>query len=59
MVDKDLIAKIKRLKEEKRYTLYDLSRKIDIQVATIERWFRTNRINKLYAKIVKERLGIE
>ena len=59
MIDRELIAKIKRLKEEKRYTLYELSRKIDIQVATIERWFKTNRINKLYAEIVKERLGIE
>lgn len=59
MLDRELISKIRQLKEENHYTLYDLSKKIDIQVATLERWFKTNRINKLYAKTVKERLGIE
>ena len=57
MIDKELISKIRQLKEENHYTLYDLSRKIDIQVATLERWLKTNRINKVYAKVVKERLG--
>lgn len=59
MVDPELIEKIRRLKEEKGYTLYDLSKIIDIQVATLERWLKTNRINKLYAQIVRQRLGIE
>ena len=58
MVDKELIGKIRKLKEENHYTLYDLSRRIDIQISTLERWFKTNRINKVYAKVVKERLGI-
>lgn len=58
MLDKELIDKIRQLKIEKAYTLHDLSRKIDIQVATLERWLKTNRINKVYAKMVKERLGI-
>lgn len=58
MIDKELIAKIRQLKEENHYTLYDLSRKIDIQVATLERWLKTNRINKVYAKVVRERLGL-
>lgn len=59
MLDKELIEKIKRLKEERHYTLHDLSKRIDVQVNTLERWFKTNRINRLYAKIVKERLGLE
>ncbi|MBI4974242.1 MAG: hypothetical protein HZC19_00225 [Candidatus Omnitrophica bacterium] len=59
MINKELIEKIRRLKEERHYTLHDLSKKIDIQVPTLERWLKTNRINKLYAKIVKERLGID
>jgi len=58
MIDKELIEKIKRLKEERHYTLHDLSKRIDVQVSTLERWLKTNRINKLYAKLVKERLGI-
>lgn len=58
MIDKELIDKIRALKERNHYTLYDLSRRIDIQVATLERWLKTNRINKLYAKIVREKLGL-
>lgn len=58
MVDKELIRKIIQIKEEKGYTLYDLSKQLDMQVTTIERWLKTNRINKIYAKIVKEKLCI-
>jgi len=58
MIDWELIGKIRQLKEEKGYTLYELSKRIDIQVATLERWLKTGRINKLYAKVVRERLGI-
>lgn len=58
MLDKELIDKIRQLKEERHYTLNDLSKIIDIQIATVERWLKTNRINKLYAKIVREKLGI-
>ncbi|TBR19626.1 hypothetical protein EPO66_00620 [bacterium] len=58
MLDKDLITEIRRIKEEGRYTLYDLSKRLDIQVTTIERWLRTNRINKVYAKVVRDKLGI-
>ncbi|MEW6170429.1 MAG: hypothetical protein AB1472_02575 [Candidatus Omnitrophota bacterium] len=47
-----------QIKEERRYTLYDLSKKLDIQVTTIERWLKTNRINKIYAKLVREKLHI-
>ncbi len=56
MLDKDLIKDILRVKEERRYTLYDLSKRLDIQVTTIERWLKTNRINKVYAKLVREKL---
>jgi hypothetical protein len=46
------------MKEEKGYTLYDLSKRLDIQVTTIERWFQTKRINKVYAQMVKDKLGL-
>jgi hypothetical protein len=58
MIDTVLIAKIRAIKQERGYTLYDLSRIIDIQVSTLERWLKTNRINKVYAKMVKDKLGI-
>ncbi len=59
MLDNELIKKILRVKEENGYTLYDLSKKLDIQVTTIERWLQTRRINKVYAQLVKEKLNIE
>jgi len=59
MVDHELIDKIRKLKEENRYTLHELSKKIDIQISTLERWLKTGRINKVYAEVVKERLGIK
>ena len=59
MVDKELIEKIKQYKEENGYTLHELSKRIDIQISTLERWFKTAHINKVYAKVVRERLGIE
>lgn len=59
MLDADLIQKIMHLKEERRYTLHDLSKKLDVQIATIERWFKTNRINKVYAQLAKSKLDIE
>ena len=59
MVDHELIEKIRRLKEENRYTLHDLSKRIDIHVSTLERWLKTGHINKVYARFVRERLGIQ
>ncbi|MDD4894081.1 MAG: hypothetical protein PHW54_02055 [Candidatus Omnitrophica bacterium] len=59
MVDSELITKILRFKEENGYTLYDLSRKLDLQVTTIERWLKTKRINRIYAKLVREKLDFE
>jgi transcriptional regulator with XRE-family HTH domain len=56
MEDKQLISQIRRLKEERRYTLHDLSRRLDIQIATLERWLKTNRINRLYARFIKDKL---
>ena len=58
MEDKKLIENIKSLKEERKYTLYDLSKILDIQIATIERWLKTNRINRVYAQMVKEKLKL-
>ncbi len=58
MVDKELIRKIIQIKEERGYTLHDLSKQLDIQVTTIERWLKTNHINKVYANLVREKLGI-
>ena len=59
MVDNELIEKLRLLKEQNGYTLHELSKKIDIQISTLERWLKTGRINKVYAKVVRERLGIE
>jgi len=58
MLDKELIKKILWLKKEKGYTLHDLSKRLDLQVTTIERWFKTGHINKIYARMVKEKLGL-
>lgn len=58
MLDRELISKIMNLKIEKDYTLFDLSKKLDLPVSTIERWLKTGRINKVYAQLVKERLRI-
>lgn len=59
MINKELIEKIRQLKERNGYTLYELSKKIDVQVSTLERWLKTNRINRVYAEIVKERLDLD
>lgn len=59
MVDRELTEKIKRLKKEGGYTLYELSKRMDIQVATLQRWLKTGHINRLYAKMVRQKLGIE
>jgi len=58
MIDNELIRKILRFKKENGYTLHDLSKKLDIQITTIERWLQTGRINKVYARLVKEKLNI-
>lgn len=58
MLNQELIAKIVQIKQENGYTLYDLSKKLDIQISTIERWIKTKRINKVYAKLVAEKLRI-
>lgn len=54
----ELIKKLREIKEDNGYTLHDLSKKIDIQVSTLERWLKTGHINKVYAKVVKEKLNI-
>ncbi len=58
MLDKELINKIKIIKQQKGYTLFDISRIVDVQISTVERWLKTSRINKIYARLVKEKLGI-
>ena len=59
MVDRELIKKIRHFKTENGYTLYELSKLVDIQVSTLERWFKTGRINRIYARMVKEKLNIQ
>ncbi len=58
MEDKELIQVLRVVKEKRGYTLYDLSKKLDVQVSTVSRWFKTNRINRIYAQLVKEKLKI-
>jgi len=59
MLDKNLIRRIIDIKIERRWTLFDLSKRLDVGVPTIERWFKTSRINKVYAALVRERLQID
>lgn len=58
MFNKELIDKIRRLKVDQGYTLYELSKRVDVQPSTLERWLKTNRINRLYAEMVTKKLGI-
>jgi predicted transcriptional regulator len=58
MVDDELIKNLIKVKRENNYTLYDLSKKLGLQISTIERWIRTKRINRVYAHLVKEKLNI-
>lgn len=58
MLNQELINKVIQIKQERGYTLHDLSKKLDIQISTIERWFKTKRINKVYAQLVAEKLKI-
>jgi hypothetical protein len=58
MINRELINKIRQLKQNRGFTLHDLSKIIDVPVSTVERWFKTGRINKLYAQVVKQKLGI-
>jgi len=55
----ELIKKILQVKQSKGYTLHDLSKILDIHVATIERWLKTQRINKVYAQWVREKLFLD
>ena len=51
-----VIERLKTIKDEKGYTLHELSKRLDIQITTIERWFKTRRINKVYALFIAEKL---
>lgn len=59
MLDTELINKLLKFKEEGNYTLHDLSKRLDLQVTTIERWFKTRRINKVYARLVREKFSMD
>jgi transposase len=59
MIDTELISKILKVKEQKGYTLHELSKILDIHITTIERWLKTQRINKVYAQWVKTRLFLD
>ena len=58
MENKELIQILRHVKEERGYTFYDLSKKLDVQVSTVSRWFKTNRINRIYAQLVREKLKL-
>jgi len=58
MEDKILISQIKKIKSDKGYTLHELSKILDVQIATLERWLRTCRINRIYAQVVRQKLDI-
>ena len=52
----EVIQQLQDIKVKKGYTLHELSKKLDIQITTIERWLKTKRINKVYALFVAEKL---
>ena len=58
MENRELINNLKKLKESGGYTLYELSKKLHIQIAILERWFKTGRINRMYAKYIKDKLSL-
>lgn len=58
MLNIELIDKLLQLKEARGYTLFDLSKKLDIHITTIERWLKTKRINNVYARLVREKLNL-
>jgi hypothetical protein len=59
MLDNALIKEVLWLKKERGYTLHDLSKRLDLQVTTIERWLKTGHINRIYAQMVREKLGLK
>jgi hypothetical protein len=59
MLDNELIKEVLWLKKERGYTLHDPPKRLDLQVTTIERWFKTGHINKVYAQMVREKLGLK
>ena len=56
MENKELIDTLRRLKQEGGYTLYESSKKIDIQISTLERWLKTNRSNRMHADCLSKKL---
>jgi len=58
MQNNELISRLMQIKEERKYTLHDLSKRLDLQVTTIERWIKTGRINKVYADLVRAKLNL-
>ncbi len=59
MIDIELVNKLFQVKEAKNYTLHDLSKRLDVQISTIERWLKTGHINRIYARLVREKLDID
>jgi DNA-binding transcriptional ArsR family regulator len=59
MENPNLIRKSRELEEDNSYTVYELSKKIDIPISTLERWLKAGRIDPVYAKMVREKLGIK
>ena len=56
MKNTDLIEELKKLKEQEGYTLFELSKKLDVQVPTLQRWLKSEHINRIYAEMVKTKL---
>ena len=53
-----MIKKLKEFKAQNKVTLCEMARMIDVQISTLERWLKTGRINRVYARMVRERLSI-
>lgn len=59
MLDTELMESLRQIKESNGYTLYELSKRIDMHISTLERWLKTGHINKVYARLVREKLNIQ
>jgi len=55
-MENGVVERLKEIKQEKGYTLHELSKRLDFQVTTIARWLKTKRINKIYAEVIQERI---
>lgn len=48
----EVLKELKRIKKKNKYTYDELSRRLGFHSSTIARWFRLNKINRLYESML-------